>query len=223
MILQGLKSNLAVKEERLQRAEETNIKVDAYEIAIEKASKVLADIREQTALTEKLLKVSVKLSKQHRDKKIKFLEDEIDKNLSYLLPQEDFRVKITFNDRNGDYTANLEIAKGDAGKQAGNWHSPRAYNGRFIRQMISFSCMYSINKLRGSKAVFSDESLASADKVNLTKLKPLFDSLIDEGFQITIIEHKEELYNTMSRREFHLYKDRELQAVQLKEVKDIEC
>ena len=219
-VLGQLKHSLTLDVYNIERVKEENLKCKMYKLAIADAKETLTEIQTNIATLKKLLAYSVKLSKQHRDKKLSFLEYEIEKNLRYLLPEEDFRVQILFNDRAGEYTAQLEITRGDHGKRVGDWHSPRAQNGRFVRQMISFSCMYSINKLRGSKVVFSDEALASADKQSLKALKPLFDSLTDEGFQITIIEHKQELYETLDRREFHLYKDRDKQEVILKGVVD---
>ncbi len=147
-----------------------------------------------------------KFASEYREQRIAFLEREIELNLSLLLPEENFKVKIDFSNRNGEPQASLYIGK-DHGSST-QYYLARGQNGNFVKQVISFSVIYSINSLRGSSFLAMDEALASGDQESLLDLTDLFNRLLENGLQCIIIEHKEEQYRNLPKTMFNLKKDR---------------
>lgn len=148
------------------------------------------------------------------------IEQTVEENLAYIFPEERFKVKLNLDvSKTGRESCQLLL-----GKQVGNdiVYSPTsAQNGRFVRQLISVVIVSTINYLRGSDMLYMDEALASSDKHNLTKLKPLLDRLVENGIQILMIEHKSELYDAVDRRHFILEKNRVMDETKVVSVEDI--
>lgn len=215
-MINKLKTSLAVQQHVLQATMKSNEQHQTHMDKLDALTKRDQSLATYESVIRNMKRKAVTLAENYRESRIGYLEQEIENNLAYLIPEENFRVKIEFSSRDGVENANLYIMK----KGGTRWSLPKARNGRFIRQIISFTAMYTINRLRGSKTIFSDEALASADKKNLLNLKPMLDNLIDDGFQIVVIEHKPELYQTLDRREFKLVKDRRLGYLTIEGVKD---
>lgn len=195
--------HVAVIEEQIKEGNRQNTKLQVYENERTKRKDTLTALIAYRMDIDKVMKITQDAALKYRNDRIKFLEKEIEKNLEFLLPEEKFKVKIDFRTISDRHYADLLIGDGIT------WSSPKSKNGRFIRQVISFTAMYSVNKLRGSKTLFYDEALSSADATSLTELKELMWALMDEGFQIIMVEHKEQIYNSLDRKEIHLHKDRD--------------
>ncbi len=143
---------------------------------------------------------------QYRDQCIRNLEERIENILEILMPEEQFRVRISFKLFRGKYQSDILIGKESNGQIL--WGPPRTQNGDFIKQLISCSAVWSLNLLLGASYILMDEPFSSADPVNISKLQPVFDMMLDSGMQIICIEHKVELYEGVRHNEIKLLKHR---------------
>lgn len=212
--LRRLKRENNILEERIATASRDNKLKKSYEDILNERYIIKGKIVQTKDAVSRLRDISISTAKRYRQTRLGILTKEIERNLELLLPEENFKVKIDFRSIKDRYYADLYVSK-----SGGEWFLPKAQNGKFIQQIISFSAMYSVNKMRGCKVIFSDESLSSADKKSLTEIKPLLEELLSEGFQLVIIEHKEEMYKGICRKENLLIKDRELGSISEHQVK----
>ncbi len=144
---------------------------------------------------------------QFRDECNRNLETRIESILALILPDEQFHIKLTFKPYRGSYVSEIYTGKE---KPNGDivWGKPRSQNGDFIKQLISFSMVCSLNLLLGSDFLLMDEPFNSADVTNVGKIQPVFDMMLEDGLQILMIEHKEELYRSVDRNQIDLLKHR---------------
>lgn len=144
---------------------------------------------------------------EYRNTVIRNLELRVQSILAAIFPEENFLVKITYTPNRGHYNSEVYIGKeGPGGKVT--WAHPKTANGGFMKQLISFSIIASINVLLHSNFLFMDEPFSSSDYVNTSKLKPVFNLMLDEGLQLMFIEHKKEMYEHIDHRLIRLYKHR---------------
>ena len=203
-VLKRLSAENSKLEERILTADKNNKEKKKIEDKLRERYIVRKRLQDTKKTVNTMRTASMAIAKKYREDRINILTKEIERNLALLLPDENFKVRIDFRSVKERYYADLYVSKG-----GGDWFLPKAQNGKFIQQIISFSAMYSINKMRGCKVIFSDESLSSADKNSLVEIRPLLEELLDEGFQLVIIEHKEEMYKGIKRKENLIIKDRE--------------
>ena len=190
-----------------------SVKLDSCEVENKRKSEIKEQLDHWTSIRDSIpddmimckevLASANAISADFRERRINFLEKEIEKNLAFLLPDENFKIKIDFKVRDKEQYAELFI-----GRDYDNLESPRGINGRFVRQLISFTILYSVNTITDCKVLFCDEALSSADPNSLSELKPLIDELIANKFQILMIEHKKEIYDHINRKEITLLKNR---------------
>ena len=205
--LAEFRKHIAYGEANLKTAESNNEKLLKYEEKVNESLSLLENIRAYKKKLELLLAVCNKKAESFMNERVSLLEQTVQDNLYYVFPEESFIVKLDL-----DITkAGRESCKLLLGKKTPNgivFSPTTAQNGRFVRQLISVVVVYTLNYLRGSDMMYMDEALASSDKDNLTKLKPLLDRMTKGGMQTILIEHKSELYDDVSRRQFTLRKDR---------------
>jgi DNA repair exonuclease SbcCD ATPase subunit len=139
-------------------------------------------------------KCVVAYSAKYKKVRIDQLEQEITANLHYLFPDDNYEACFDFDQARGKEIADLVMLQNKVA------YDIELGMGGFVQQLVSVVALYKINKLRGSKFMVLDESLSSADKTNLTLLTPLLDRMIEEGMQIVVVEHKDELYLNVTRK-----------------------
>lgn len=144
---------------------------------------------------------------QFQSECIRNLEHRVETILALIMPEEQFKVRITFQPLRGKYVSEVYTGK-ERSDGSITWSKPRSANGDFIKQLVSFSIVCSLNLMLGATKVFADEPFSSSDPVNVSKLAPVFDMMLEEGLQVIIIEHKETLYAGMSHNEINLLKHR---------------
>lgn len=163
-------------------------------------------LREYEDKLDLFIKGSMLKVEQYRDECIRNLEDRIENILEILMPEEQFKVQITFKLFRGKYYSDILIGKESNGQI--QWGPPRTQNGDFLKQLISCSAVWALNLLLGSSYILMDEPFSSADPVNVSKLQPIFDMMLESGMQIIVIEHKVELYEGVRHNEINLLKHR---------------
>lgn len=142
-----------------------------------------------------------------RDSILYNLERRVESILAVVLPEENFKIKITYTPNRGNYNSEVFVGKETAAGQV-IWTRPKGTNGEFMKQLISFSILASINILLQSNFLFMDEPFSSSDTVNVSKLRPVFELMLEQGLQLMFIEHKKELYNGLDHQLIRLYKHR---------------
>ena len=206
--IKSLEESVVYDKAILKTAEETNAKQLKIEEKYEKCKEVREELKEYTNKLKTLFAVVNKKASDFTQNRKSLIEQTVEENLKYIFPEENFKVKLNLDlSKTGRETCQLLLGKGDS--NAGIVYTPTtAQNGRFVRQLISLVVVYTINMLRGSDMLYMDEALASSDKHNLTKLKPLLDRIKKSKMQVILIEHKAELYEGVDRRQFILHKNR---------------
>lgn len=197
-------------------AKKTNATREKVDKELETTRDNLNNINNGIEVFSGMINIITKYTANIKKARIELLESEIEANLIYLYPDEKFKVTFEFSQNRGRETAELKLGRN------GCIFNVKAQNGRFVRQLISLSCMYTVNKLRESKTLIMDEALSSSDKDNLSNLKPLMNKMIEDGMQLIVIEHKDELYKDVERRMFYLEKDRVLDYMRVVKKEDIE-
>ena len=156
-------------------------------------------------------KMVMTIMEARRDEVIYNLERRVESILAVVLPEEQFHIKITYTPNRGNYYSEVFVGKETASGEI-IWTRPRGTNGEFMKQLISFSMLASINILLQSNFLFMDEPFSSSDTVNVGKLQPVFKLMLDQGLQLMFIEHKKELYERMPHKLIRLLKHRSATA-----------
>lgn len=142
-----------------------------------------------------------------RDEIIANLEQRAESILAVVLPEENFKIKITYTPNRGSFASEVYVGKEDASGEI-VWARPKGTNGEFVKQLISFALLASMNILLHSNFLFMDEPFSSADPSNVGKLEPIFSLMLEEGLQLLFIEHKKELYEKLNHNLIQLFKHR---------------
>lgn len=196
----ALQSDIIKAEANNAHRAELTLAYDGYIAKAEALSQTLTGLKN-------LKKITMSEMDAHRDAILHSLEQRVESILRLILPEEDFKIKITYQAVRGKYQSEVLIGKEDAdGKII--WSRPKGTNGGFMKQLISFSILASIDILLHSKFLFMDEPFSSSDIVNVSKMKPIFDLMLDQGLQLLFIEHKKELYEAVDHNLIHLFKHR---------------
>lgn len=135
------------------------------------------------------------------------LEGNVENALDLAFPDENFKIKIQYETRGKQELASLKIGKVQADGEI-KWGSPHCRSGDFAKQLISLCMVAEITIMLGSEMLLADEPLSNGDAISLAEIKDLFVGLSEQGLQTLFIEHEEEMYKGVDRREIILEKDR---------------
>lgn len=137
-----------------------------------------------------------------KEKRLRYLEAYIDKNLEIIFPNEGFKSKIDF-----DYSYNNQKVTLYLVDRENKIRIPSVCEGSFLQQLIGFSAAVGIIECLGSNKLYMDEAFSASSMENLTKISGLLKKLLDEGSQILIIEQKNDIFKDLPRREINIEKD----------------
>lgn len=161
-----------------------------------------------------LLQLITKITSDYKDARTGALEENLENTLDLAFPDEHFKIKIKYSQRGKQEQAELLI-----GKMLPNgsikWGSPHCRSGDFAKQLISLCVVSEITMMLGSEMLFADEPLSNGDKVSLAEIGDFFRRLSEQGLQTLFIEHEEEMYSALPRREIVLEKDRAIGNVKI--------
>ena len=151
--------------------------------------------------------IVMRILEKRRDNIIKSIEERTEAILAIILPEENYHVQITYTTRGKNYISEVFIGK-DSGNGNIVWSRPKGTNGEFMKQLISFSILASINSLLGSEFLLMDEPFSSSDNINVSKMQPIIELMLTQGLQLLFIEHKHELYENIPHNIIQLIKHR---------------
>lgn len=220
--IERLKESIAYDKALLENAKTNNAKRNKAEERYADIKELKSDVSDYRRKLLTLYAVCNDRASKYTDERKNLIESVVESNLEYLFPEERFKVKIDLDvSKKGRESCQLLLGSRVPGTSELVYSPTSAQNGRFVRQLISMVVVYSLNYYRGLDTIFFDETLSSSDKVNLTKLKPLLDRMCEDGIQVILIEHKAELYNNVTRRQFNMRKDRNTGETSIVSIKDI--
>lgn len=129
------------------------------------------------------------------------LEEMANLTLRYLRPRETYRIKL--KTASIGHNKFLHVLIGYDGDSETEYVSPSVDLGKFMKQLLSFAIIMTINVLLGVKECFLDEPLSSASGQSLLLAQDIL-----KNYKMTyyVIDQKEEMYNKLNRKEIHLQK-----------------
>lgn len=195
-----LQSQLATAEENNRKKQALMQEYYAYNSKLTE----LEDYARELTITKKMVML---ILDNRRDEIIANLERRAESILAVVLPEENFKIKITYTPNRGNFSSEVFVGKEDTNGEV-IWTRPKGTNGEFVKQLISFAILASMNILLHSNFLFMDEPFSSADPTNVGKLEPIFNLMLEEGLQLLFIEHKKELYDKFDHNLIQLYKHR---------------
>lgn len=163
---------------------------------------LLSQLTEMLKETDFALAVASAEATAYRDSTVVFIENKITESLGLAFPNEKYTSKIEFgNTAKGRRTAELKL------RRFGKDYTTSLQGGKLSQQLVSCSGVTAVNSIRGSSMMFLDEALASSDVDTVKDLSVMIQQLVDDGYQILLIEHKEGLYQSLARRHHYFTKN----------------
>lgn len=145
---------------------------------------------------------SVIESNAYKARRIKFLEEYIERNLAEIFPDEEFQCKIHYEKKNGKPKAYLSLID-----RNGEERMPRMSEGKLCRQLVSYSACIAMCECTNNKKLYMDEAFYASSPENLAKISKVLKNLIDKDFQIILIAQTDDIYKDIPHREITLEKD----------------
>ena len=172
-----------------------------YDANIRFLSEGIVKLKECIFNTEKVLRRIQGGILSYKTERLKLLELEMTKNLNQVFPNRDFVTEFSPEMYRGSEV--LELLAGEGKRLA----PTKMQNGRLFRQIINVSGSTMIQVLSGCKLIIFDEATNSGDAESLEEVSEIFKYLLELGYQIIIIEHKHEVYNSLPRLQYNLAYD----------------
>lgn len=199
-ILQDFNQNVAIAESANQRRAELLTTLNSRREILNKLYHALQCYKD-------LLEKCKNGIHSYKEERLSCLTQQVQDNLNLIYPGDNFNVKFestTFR--------NKEVINFYTGR--GNKLAPmKMQNGRLFRQIASFSITTMIQILEGCELLIMDEAINSGDPESTSDVAKLLSVLINSGYQIILIEHKEELYGNLPRVQYDLVRDRKTNKV----------
>lgn len=194
-------SKLSKARSYIKYAKESNTKLERYQKLLDEALDLSKTARAYLNALKITLDITQKESQNLKETRQFILEQEVTNVLSTVFEGEQFRAKLDVNTNLKTKTADLTLIS-----RNGYRRKPVLSNGKCAQQVVSFSVVKSVLDFLGCDLVVLDEAFASSDRENLLKLSKLLSDTAKEK-QIILVEHKEEIYKNLPRREIRLTKD----------------
>lgn len=156
-----------------------------------------------------------KFSQDFKKDRYNEISDRAEESLSQVFPNDNFMVYLEPRIHGLNNEVRLLLGKN------GRVFPMKMQNGRFLRQVTSFSVNTTIQELKDCCPVLMDEALSSGDFESTSTMSLVIKGLIDKGIQMILTEHKPELYNNLPRLQVNLVRDEILDKVT--EVKVVDC
>lgn len=200
--LRDMQNKLERKKVMLEVTRENNNKFlelkEKYDKAVE--TKKLLDAYVQSM--EILYKCCNSENNKYKRKRLDYVEKFLDEKLDIVFPDDNFSAKIVIDNKYGNNVAYLTLLTAD-----GKERTPLVSEGKFCQQLLSSNSAIALIKCLGVNRLFLDEAYANSSAKNIAKVGNMLKDLVGSGIQIILIEHKEEIYKDIPRREIYVEKD----------------
>ena len=156
---------------------------------------------------EKVITVCTNGLNSFKQERLECLEEQVKENLNTIFPEDNFNVKFETSTYRGKEIIDFYTGHGD------RLFPTMMQNGRLFRQICSFSISTMIQILAGCEILIMDEAINSGDIESTKVVSNLIHNLIDNGYQIILIEHKDALYKDLPRVQYNLVRNKSLNKV----------
>lgn len=129
------------------------------------------------------------------------ISERAEQSLSRVFPNDNFQVYLDARVYKSKDEVRLLLGK------EGRMFPIKMQNGRFLRQVTSFSVNTTIQELKGCVPILMDEALSSGDFASTSTMSLVLKELIDRNVQMILTEHKPELYSNLPRLQIYLVRD----------------
>ena len=200
--LDYIQSQITAKKIQLETSKKNNERAES----VKKNFEYINDLERDLTSYVKNLDVFSKLveveTSNYKQRRIDFLSNYIENNIATIFPKEGYKARIKIDPRYNKQHAHLELIS-----RNGYVGVPHMNSGKLLQELISFSSAIAIAECLGKNKFYMDEAFAASSPENLTKVGLLLKKLVDENFQILLIEQKDDIYKDIPRREIHIAKD----------------
>lgn len=203
------------KKVELQLAKDRSLRYEKLQNNYDMVCKLHGDVSNLKIIFNTFLKILAAEDNAFKQRRLKYLEAYIDRNLEVIFPNEGFRSKIHF-----DYSYNNQKVTLYLVDRYGKVRIPSVCEGSLLQQLIGFSAAVGIIECLGANKLYMDEAFSASSMENLTKISSLLKKLIEEDFQILIIEQKNDIFKDLPRREINIAKDAIKESVKILSVTD---
>lgn len=164
---------------------------------------ILSQYQLAKTTTEKVITICTNGLNSYKEERLKCLEEQVKANLDIIFPNDNFNVKFQTSTYRGKEVIDFYTGHGN------RLFPIMMQNGRLFRQICSFSISTMIQILAGCEILIMDEAINSGDIESTKVVSNLIHNLIDNGYQIILIEHKDALYKDLPRVQYNLVRDQE--------------
>lgn len=213
----SLERDLVDRKMEYSRAKDSNKNYEKNKYKIDKLQE-LYELLNTYMLSLNTISLSVtKNYNKFKQDRLNVLSTYIDSNLIYVFPNETLTSDIRIDNKYKKDFIKLYLKD-----EVGNFRNPAISEGGFCSELLSFTSIFALCSCLGLNKMYLDEAFANSDPDNLAKVGQLLNHAVSNGFQVLIIEQRNDVCKDIPRREFHLSKDPILKKVMIDSVLDFE-
>lgn len=195
-------NRLFYKKTQLAEAKKTNEELVDLTKNLNEVKELRAEIENNITAYKTLIKVTKAEDLNYKNRRLAFIEENLDNYIDLIFPNEGFKAKI-----NCGVKYNTERAVLTLQNKVGRISKPKRLEGKLCRQLINFSATKVISECFNLNKLYLDEAFTASSRENLTKISTIVKSAIDSGAQIILIEQEDGVYKDLPRREIHISKN----------------
>ena len=206
--LRFFRDRIHAKELQLERVKLCNEQIQELNAKRLQAELVLQKVAEYVDDLCILRAMVVSESQDYKQRRLEYLNNSITEEIANIFPEEEFKAKIETDFKHGSDKARLVLLD-----KNGNKRIPKITEGKLYQYTLSFSSTVGTIKALNYHNIFVDEAFGVASQEKLVKLSGILGGVLYAGIQTILVSQRSELYQSLPRREFRLYKEYETDSV----------
>lgn len=195
-------NRLFYKKSQLMEAKKTNAELVDLTKNLNEVKELRAEIENNIAGYKTLIKITKAEDLNYRNRRLAFIEENLDNYIDLIFPNEGFKSKINCRVKYNSERAVLTLEN-----KVGRVSKPKRLEGKLCRQLINFSATKVISECFNLYKLYLDEAFTASSRTNLTKISTIIKSAVESGTQILLIEQEDGVYKDLPRREIHISKN----------------
>ena len=208
-------SKLSYKKSKFEEAKKTNEQLTNLKARLNQVLELKNEVEQSYYDFDLLAKICKEEDKNYKNRRLAFIENNIEKDIDLIFPNEGFKPKISCDVKYNNDTAVFTLLS-----RTGRVSTQKKSEGRLCRQLISFSATKVISECFNLNKLYIDEAFTASSRENLTKISGILKTALDAGKQIILIEQEDGSYKDLPRREISIEKNPLSLETQIVSVKD---
>lgn len=200
-IIANAENDIMNKKIQLEKAKDTNHRMERMKSDLNDVTTTANELETYLRNLEIFDRLANQEDTNYKTRRLDYLSTYIEDNLAIIFPNEQFKCKIDYDYKYKSSKAQLKLQP-----KSGKHRLPSIAEGKLCQELISFSSAVAITDCMGISGFYLDEAFAASSPENLTKAGKLLHKLIESGYQILLIEQKDDIYKDLPRNEIHLEK-----------------